>query len=380
MLSSSETPNSAKVTRNLKRKLEKMNRKRSLAHPFTELDMKEMIRTQVEEINELGPSAWVALHAETYEGKCKGFYEVSSAEYTKAPFEDQMRTENSEAARGMICKGTLAAKDDPIPKNVHLIEPAFDHSTLSAGFTVEKLKCVAFLEALGELLDCDADGWGALKYGAKHPLKGGFSSGILLIVNQPDHKFRELEQSHSVFSMRNEVISAFAKNCRAFKELKEDILRKVCALGYETSFSAGKGASTDDATKKGKITLQRMDLLLNWTRNSQYLMHQDSIDGVGLCYLTVIVNLTPYQSTMLVAGAEKEIQFDSIGKGAAFPGCFWHRSGETRRGTIKLGLFFKQSNFAVAVEAKKPNEPKEPAVQEPPENKGESSAVSADIP
>ena len=356
-----------------------MTRKRILTPTFDESDMKEMVRAQSKEIVELGASAWLEKRLGNYEGKCKGFDELTSAEYPKAPFEDQMRAENNAAALKLICKAPSEDNDNngsPIAKDVHFMGDKFDDSTLSAGFTVEKVKCVAFLQALDELIDVAGDGMGAFNYGAKAPLKGGFASGPLYIVNQPDHRFRALEQSNSVFSMRNEVIGKLSKNCIPFKELKDDILRKVAALGYDTSMKAGEDASTDEATTKIKVSLQRMDVLLNWTRNSHYLMHQDSIDGAGLCYLTVIVNITPYKSTMLVAGAEKEVQFDSIGKGAAFPGSFWHRSGETRRGTIKLGLFFKQGNLAASVKGSDTR--KLPL----PDMKGEGGAPggSADIP
>ena len=59
-----------------------------------------------------------------------------------------------------------------------------------------------------------------------------------------------------------------------------------------------------------------------------------------MCYLTVIVNITPYASTLLVAGAPEEVSLDTIGKGCAFPGRLFHRSGESRRGTVKLAFFF----------------------------------------
>ena len=322
--------------------MSKVTRKRTLELPFTEINMREMLQVQAGEIESLTPSGWLSSHAGDYDGKCKGFYAVTSAEYPTAPFLAQMKAENREAARAIIRDGSKCEDSEPAVKNLHFVQPYFDGKTLSAGIQVEEIKCVTFLAALAELVTYDSEGMGALKYGGRTPLKGGFSSGPLYIVNQPDNKFRELEQSNSVFSMRNEVISVFSKNCSEFKRLKDDILRKIEGIGYSISGFTHLDGSAEDGTRRSKIHLQRMDLLLNWTRNSHYLMHQDRIDKHGLGYLTVIVNITPYKSTMLVAGAEKEVEFDSIGKGVAFPGSFWHRSGETLRGTIKLGLFFTQ--------------------------------------
>ena len=339
----------------------KVTRKRTLDPSFTEVNMLELLKTQTMEIDDGGSTAWLALHEASYTGPCKEFCMVSSAEYPKAPFMDQMVDENDKAEKATILDGATVDKNAPLQRSVHLVRTHFDNTTLSAGIQVEKLKCVNFLKALSELVTRDAEGMGQLKYGPAQHLKGGFSSGPLYIVNQPDHKFRELEQSFAVYSMRNEVSAKFSMNCKEFKLLKADILREVDRLGYITSTKPDESAPAVDAPRKTKVSLQRIDLLFNWTRNSHYLMHQDSIAGHGMCYLTVIVNITPYASTLLVAGAKKEVQFDSIGKGVAFPGSFWHRSGETRRGTIKIAFFFKQGNEATPGEKKK-RDPAKPVV------------------
>lgn len=325
-----------------------MTRKRSLDLPFTEINMLQLLKTQAVEISEYGSKDWLALHQTDYKGRCKEFCMVSSAEYPEAPFMPNMVTENESAAKANILDGASVDKNATLQRSVHCVRAHFDESTLSAGIQVEKLKCVNFLQALPELVHTDADGMGSLNYGARSALKGGFSSGPLYIVNQPDHKFRLLEQSNAVFSMRNEVSAKLSAHCKEFKLLKDDIFRELDRLGYITTTKPDSSAPAVDAPRKTKVSLQRIDLLFNWTRNSHYLMHQDSIDGHGLCYLTVIVNITPYASTLLVAGAKEEVQCDSIGKGAAFPGSFWHRSGETRRGTIKIALFFKQGNDSTA--------------------------------
>ena len=171
------------------------------------------------------------------------------------------------------------------------------------------------------------------------------------IVNQPIHSFRMLEQTHSVFSLRNEVIAKLSSHCKEFKYLKDDVLAKVNALGYLTKKPE---EPAPDAPQTTRVSLQRIDLLLNWTRNSHYLMHKDSIDSHGMCYLTVIVNITPYASTLLVAGAKNEVSLDTIGKGCAFPGKLFHRSGETRRGTIKLAFFFSHVNDPEVCSSTKP--------------------------
>ena len=322
--------------------MSKVTRKRTLDLPFTESNMQDMLKLQATEIQSLTPTGWLQSHEDGYDGKCKGFYAVTSAEYPTAPFLAQMKAENTRNARAFIQDGSKIEDSAPFVKNVHLVQQEFDAKTLSAGIQVEKIKCVTFLAALAELVTQDSDGMGTLKYGGRNPLKGGFSSGPLFIVNQPDNEFRVLEQSNTVFSMRNDIINTFSKKCKEFKLLKADVLRELERIGYIVSGGTRLDEAEEDGTRKTKIRLQRMDLLLNWSRNSHYLMHQDSIDQHGLGYLTVIVNITPYKSTMLVAGAEQEVEFDSIGKGVAFPGCFWHRSGETRRGTIKLGFFFTQ--------------------------------------
>ena len=107
-----------------------------------------------------------------------------------------------------------------------------------------------------------------------------------------------------------------SSHCKEFKYLKDDVLAKVNALGYLTK--KPEEPAPDDAPQTTRVSLQRIDLLLNWTRNSHYLMHKDSIDSHGMCYLTVIVNITPYASTLLVAGAKTRFRSTPSGKDVRF--------------------------------------------------------------
>ena len=328
----------------------KVTRKRTYDPVFTETDVRRLLEAQSDEIEYLGADEWLAKHAAGYEGPCKDFCLVSSAEYPPAKDLKLMVKENNTLILASVLDGRSKDLPTPLPRDVHLLLQHFDDTTLSAPIQVEKHKCLNFLAALSELVTVDQEGLGALSYGAKLPLKGGFLSGVLYIVNQPDHSFRMLEQTHSVFSLRNEVIAKLSSHCKEFKYLKDDVLAKVNALGYLTK--KPEEPAPDDAPQTTRVSLQRIDLLLNWTRNSHYLMHKDSIDSHGMCYLTVIVNITPYASTLLVAGAPEEVSLDTIGKGA-FPGRLYHRSGESRRGTVKLAFFFTHAlDPALASETK----------------------------
>jgi len=327
--------------------MSKVVRKRPVPTPFTEVDNRFMLRAQAKEIHDLGAEEWLAKHDAEYDGPLKQFCAVSSAAYPDAEHLTQMKRENTKNALENIHFGRSKDLQASFPKNVHFIREKFDDTTLSAGFQVEKLKCVEFLRALPELVTHDKDGHGALNYGGSKPLKGGYASGVLYIVNKEDHKFRELEQTNAVFSMRTQVVVQLARYCDAFKHLKAEVTRQLDELGYETPRKYLDRDPEPDAPLETKIRLERVDLLMNWTRNSHYLMHQDHIDGHGLAYLTVIVNITPYASTLLIAGADKDVELDRIGKGVCFPGSLWHRSGETRRGTVKLAFFYIKHNDAI---------------------------------
>ena len=132
-------------------------------------------------------------------------------------------------------------------------------------------------------------------------------------------------------------------NVPSDKQKKNDQDRCIFALTPAVFFDIGGGHSRnmmsyvkDELTKllHRDVRLQVVHLLFHWNEHSFFKYHQDD-DGD----ITVIINLSPGEPTMHVAG-QVEATYKGIGSAHIFPSKVFHRSGDAPRRCIKIAAFY----------------------------------------
>ena len=219
----------------------------------------------------------------------------------------------------------------------------FDEDVLAARMAIPKEICCQLFCDLVHGWDVDDTGKGQLSLGDRL-LKGGFVNAYSSVNAVPHPQFEE-EQSHVIFAAGNLHSKTMQTHNPNFKEF-------IGAVNLELS-KQGFSLDWDSATDPGlePIHLVETHFLFGFSKLTHFLYHKDKIYKSGLykgSYLSVIINLTPCQSSFDIAGAKKPFEFDVMGSAAVFPSCFWHRSGKAQTGTVKVALFYLKRERAVA--------------------------------
>lgn len=317
-------------------------RKKRGRSPYGVTEWRNTMNLQRVEIREKGIAPWIKQWNDG-EGTAWGTFEkMSTDEYKGFHLEASMATANESFIKTNIkeMSEVVKAHADGHGYADHPLAGSLQHINYAARLEVGAEACVGFLAELPHLIEMEGDK-AMLKYRASGSLLGGgwkeYYGSTYAPLNNEDAK---LEQRNSVWSLSKAVVGELKVYNPPFKALMTDIENRLGGFGY--SFKVCR-----EAEKAGvQVLLERCDILANWSASTHFRRHQDWLDtgkdSQELSYMSVIVNLSPYRSTFKIVGSQAEILLDSIGIGAVFPGTLFHMSGENRRGTVKLALFYKR--------------------------------------
>ena len=219
----------------------------------------------------------------------------------------------------------------------------FDDDLLAARVAIPKEICCQLFCDLIQGWTVGNDEKGELLLGRKL-IKGGFANTYAAVNVVPDPKFED-QQSHVIFAAGNVASRTMQTHNHNFKAF-------IGAVNLELS-KQGFSLDWDSATDPGLEPIQLVEthFLFGFSKLTHFLYHRDRIFRSGILkgtYLSVIINLTPCNSSFEVAGATKPFDFDGVGSGAVFPSCLWHRSGSAQNGTVKVALFYLKKEKAAA--------------------------------
>ena len=211
----------------------------------------------------------------------------------------------------------------------------FNEDIMAARVQVPPKLCCNFFCDIAQGWETDVRGKGVLGFDTVS-VAGGFKA-MYTNVTAEMTTTSEKEQSNVVFAIGSTKIKQVMKDSSSFTALVNSIEASLVHQG----FSLTQEGATDPGLEK--LALKEAHILFGFSELTHFMYHRDKLTMAGntFCsYLTVILNITPSKSTFMVAGAEKEFEFDDMGVAAVLPSRFWHRSEKAQIGTIKLALFY----------------------------------------
>ena len=86
--------------------------------------------------------------------------------------------------------------------------------------------------------------------------------------------------------------------------------------------------------------IEEVHVLFGFDPHTNYDFHKDAVDMDSKVDVTLMVRLPPGSSTMTVAGAQREFEYEFPGDMAYFDAVnMFHRSGYATTRTLKLAVF-----------------------------------------
>lgn len=156
-------------------------------------------------------------------------------------------------------------------------------------------------------------------------------SKVRLLLPRPGRK--KAEGSNSVEVTQSKLPS--------FKALIVQLEEQLYLQGLSFKWEDANGPGLEP------IQLEELHFLFGFSAHTHFLYHRDRITMQSkqvFGYLSVILNLTPCESSFRVANSKEPFQFTGIGSTAVFPSRLWHRSEKAQAGTVKVALFYSKKS------------------------------------
>ena len=215
----------------------------------------------------------------------------------------------------------------------------FNDDLMAARLSVNPQKCCAFFCDLAQGLDVGDAGKGKLHL-ANMKFGGGFKDTYSPVNVLPGDTSGQ-EQSRSIFALRSREIRTLMSKMPSFKALIVQLEEQLYLQGLSFKWEDANGPGLEP------IQLEELHFLFGFSAHTHFLYHRDQITMQSkqvFGYLSVILNLTPCESSFRVANSKEPFQFTGIGSTAVFPSRLWHRSEKAQSGTVKVALFYSKKS------------------------------------
>jgi hypothetical protein len=171
-------------------------------------------------------------------------------------------------------------------------------------------------------------GWGGNGYSANvaHAIaKAHAPEGLV-----PDFQIEELKEA------QRKVVVDFRPSMAKFKMLFGS------AILHVNNALFGKGHPPAEYG----LELYAVNLLFFINRTALFTWHRDELHNSATAVLTAVLQLTGDKTSMKVAGAAQEAEYEGFGSLIAFPSAAYHRSGTGTTHTVKLTSLYKAAKNA----------------------------------
>ena len=158
--------------------------------------------------------------------------------------------------------------------------------------------------------------------GSTVQVSGGFDRGGYAPINGVV-KFDATQQSSCIFAFKN------SSKVRGFSAALDFAVASVVKQANETLKTLLDAEGTT-------LTVGETHLCFGYNRHSHFAFHQDDAKYKWV----VTMQLTPGDSSICLAHAEKDAKFSVPGSAYLFPAQAWHRSGRKERRTLTVSTFF----------------------------------------
>ena len=276
---------------------------------------------------------------------CKGMSETSTAEYQHCKFEDKCADENDRMKLYVLSNATLQGdylwKKEEKASHCYPFDGYNSENMVGPMMVAPKLCCDFFIDLI-KSWGRTPTGEGQLQFGQSPDscVKGGFDD-VYAVVNTPVGETSKRDQSYVLFGAGKRQLPHLKRACPNLAALIAGVNDQLEKQGFTFQWDKGEYPSLEP------IYVVEAHFLFGFSALTHFLWHKDKLYGKNnmseYSYLSVIVNLTPCESSFKVAAAEEPFVFKEIGSAAAFPSRYWHRTMTSSYGTVKVALFYKKS-------------------------------------